>query len=269
MKNMKSRFILFAAMMAVLIGSGSAATLQNHDIYVQVGETGDAAVIENFVLTLTESEAYSFDKLSERNAQLEEWTGFSDSIKTNMLNASAESIEISTTKISGGQFGYQVQLKYTASGLAKPVSEAGRIRVYEISKESFSFYNAAQDYFAIPTSSRLTISLPDSISESDILETVPKPWTVTNKKTLIWTGGTYSGDFSIKFQKEMAISESFDINRIMEYLMQNPVYSVVIILFLILAVIYRREITGLITESFAGEEEVLPPKREVGKRKRK
>ena len=69
--------------------------------------------------------------------------------------------------------------------------------------------------------------------------------------------------FSLSYQVEKGISESLSIERIANFLVSNPIYLAALVILIILTLIYRKELKGLISESFAGEEEVIEPKKEL------
>ncbi|NYZ80209.1 hypothetical protein H0N95_03105, partial [Candidatus Micrarchaeota archaeon] len=65
-------------------------------------------------------------------------------------------------------------------------------------------------------------------------------------------------------RKEIKISESFDLNRLIDtYFIKNPIYGGVIAIAIILSLVYRKQIISLVGESFSSEDEIQPPKREL------
>lgn len=255
---MKKLVLLFC--FVLLISPVLGKELLTHDTVININEQGDAEITERFVLSLNEFESSQFEQLSQlKTMDVSTWNNFYYEINTYAIGE-ISSMKISTTQISGGQFGNEVRFEYEVAGFATKVEEVGRHETYSIDKEKLRFYDDQALKFILPGTTDLTISLPES---SETIELIPEPWITIGENTFRWVAGTFTSEFRVKYQIEKDISESFDIGRIVNYFVDNPLYGIVILIIIALTVIYRKQIFGLISESFAGEGEVEMPKKEL------
>ncbi len=256
--SMKKAFLIILLISIMATGT-LAKTLLNHDIIIDVSKKGAASVTERFVFGLEGDEIKQFEDISAtRTNDLNSWHEFDTRINKYVVGNSS-AVKISTTKISQGQFGYEIKLEYTVSEFAKEVKTQGRYEIYEINSSSFLLYH--NGIFSLPKNTDLTISLDPSVTPKDILEITPTPWTTINKQSFKWISGTYTNIFVIRYQIETSISEGLTLSNILNFFIKKPEYGVSLLVIILLTITYRRQISELISESFTGEETIVLPKR--------
>jgi hypothetical protein len=258
---MKNTLIAVIALLVIMPTAFCASQLE-HDVLVEINTAGNATVTESFVLNLNENEETLFDTISQKSTNnLTEWQKLYSDIQPYVLG-NITSFQISTSKISGGQFGNEVRLEYTISDFAHKTDTIGRYDYYLINESQFAYYNARIGYFNIG-SSDLTIVLPDTDKDTDLLSAKPQPW-VSNNNNLRWISGTTASTFRIEYKQEIAISESFDLNRLIDtYFIKKPMYGAAIVLVIVFCIFFRKQIISLIGESFYSEGEIKLPKKEI------
>ena len=252
--------IITLFILSILLTTGISKTLLNHDIIVDVSKQGTATITERFVYGLQGEEVKQFNNLSiTRTNDLKAWHEFDNNINQYVVG-NTSGIKISTTTINQGQFGYEIKLEYSIEQFAKKINTQGRYETYEINGNSFLMQEG--QVFSLPKNTDLTISLDTSINPEDIIEIIPTPWTIINKQSFKWISGTYSDTFLIKYKVETSISEGLTPKSILNFFIKKPVYSASILVIILLTIIYRKQLTELISESFIGEEEtIIMPKR--------
>ena len=247
----------------LLLNTGLAKNLLNHDIIIDVSKQGTALVTERFVFGLEGDEIKQFDDISAtRTNNLNAWHNFDSQVNKYVLGNSS-ALKISTTKISQGQFGYEIKLEYSVKNFAKKTETKGRYETYEINESSFLLYK--NKIFSLPKNTDLTISLDSSVDSKNILELTPTPWTIINKQSFKWVSGTYTDIFYIKYKVETGISEGLTAKSLLDFFIKKPVYGVSLLIILILTITYRKQISELISESFTGEEGITLPVRRTKK----
>ena len=238
-----------------------SASLLGHETTIAINADNSATVTERYSLSLSEPERNLFDNISNTNVNsLTQWQTFIPQITTYVIG-NVSNLRISTSQASGGQFGSEVKLEYTVPNFPTKTGIEGRYEDYAITGDKFKYYDANTSTFNIDISSDLTITLPSTIADSDILSVSPEPW-FSSGKNMRWISGTRSNNFTVQYRKEIAISESFDITRLINtYFFQKPLYGGLITATVLLSIFYRKQIAGLITESFTPEEEIQLPKK--------
>lgn len=260
--KLKKFYIIFI-LTILLLNTGLAKSLLNHDIIIDVSKQGTATVTERFVFGLEGDEIKQFNDISiTRTNNIEAWHNFDNEVNKYVLGNSSIP-KISTTKISQGQFGYEIKLEYTVKNFAKKIKTEGRYEIYEIKADSFLLYN--NSIFSLPKNTDLIISLDSSLDPKDILEIMPTPWTTINKQSFKWISGTYTNIFYIKYKIETGISEGLTTKSLINFFIKKPVYGASLLIILLLAITYRKQISELISESFTGEEGITLPKRRTKK----
>ncbi len=254
---MKKIFAL-AIILLIFAQLGSAKKLISHDISIEVKES-NAAVTERYLLGLNVTEANEFDNISKTSAsELKAWQEFYDKIKVSLK--SYDNLMISSTKIGGGQFGYEVKLEYLVENFSPIIEEQGRYETRKIIGKEFVFYDNDTGILVIPVETYLNIKLLDTTPEN-IVKLSPTPW-ISDGTSFKWIGGTYTSDFEIIYKTEKAVSESFGLEQTIKQIITDPIYAGIIIIILVLAMIYRKQLVKIIVESFT-EEEIELPKKEL------
>ena len=257
---MKKIFAI-AVIFLVFLQISSAKTMLNHDMIIDVSRQGTAEIIERFVFGLEGSEIFEFDEISRTlTNDVSIWNDFDIRIKT-YAKDNTSIVKISSTKISQGQFGYEIKLEYEVDEFAKVIETQGRYSIYEINGDSFLFNE--ESVFSIPKNTDLTISLDSTVAEEDIIEIIPTPWTTINEQSFKWVSGTHTNLFYLKYQVETGISESFSLQSFINFFIEKQVYGAALIIMALLATAYRKQISELISESFTGEENIEMPRRKI------
>ncbi len=239
-----------------------ARSIESRSITIDMDSSGTGHVVEVYTISLdpTTSDFADYDSTSRQaGSNLGVWQSFLGDIKiavkgySNLLISSAKERDF-----------VQLSLQYDVKNLAKVVEQKGRFTVYGIGKDSFNFYDA-NGLFTIPFKTTLWIKLN---KDYQILDTKPipslGPYIENNAVNRMgWTGPLPTSEFSVKYQVETAISESFDLNRLIIFFEENPVYGITVLIILALGYIYRKQLWGLISEGFAGEEEIESPRKEL------
>lgn len=259
--RMKKLLVLFCLLLLIPSGLGLKELLK-HEIIVNLDAIGGTKVTERFVLSLDKNAYIVFEDLSKSpQAGVETWNTFLDEIDICVLGERSP-VTISTSRIGQGQFGNEVKFEYTISDFATFLGGRGRYVRYSIDGNKFKFYDNVSGIFSIPAKTDLWIKLDPNLAGSKITNAVPEPYQKEDK-TARWVGPSTTGTFLINYETEKGIGESFDINRIINLLIETPVYTITILIIIALIIIYRKQIIGLVSESFAGEEEIEMPKREL------
>lgn len=247
---------------SIFANAAFSVTTLEHDVIAKINSSGDATVTERYLLGLNDNETTLFNAISESNVNnITEWQRLLPSIDAYVLGTPS-SVQISTSKASGGQFGNEVKLDYTISNFSVKTETTGRYEIYKIDGTQFRFYDENTGIFSIG-SADLTVILPDETTSADVLETTPAPW-ITSGSSLRWISGTSTNSFIVLYRKEIKISESLDFNRLIDtYFIKNPVYGGVIAIAVALSIVYRKQIISVVGESFSSEDEIQPPKREL------
>lgn len=256
--------LVFLICFLVLLGTVEARSLESHIITVDIDDNGNADVKENYVMFLEEVTGdFSLFEGVSRQAKndISVWQTFLPIIEINAVG-DVEDLLISPFKQRG--FGY-VNLEYKIPGFSKVVSQQGRFTVMGIDEDEFKFYDEGSGLFTIPSKTTLWIKFNKN---SEIIENKPSPtlgpYVADEKKIVMgWTGPSPLSEFSTKYKVERGISESFNITRIFDFFVENPVYGIVVIILIVLIGIYRKQIARLVSEGFAGEEEIESPKKEL------
>lgn len=239
-----------------------AVSLLGHDLIANIDSDGNAVIKERYVLGMVNNdERTEFDRIAATGVNnVENWNDFAPFIDTN-VNLEIENLKISTAKASGGQFGSEVLLEYNVKGLADKTEKIGRYEVFLIKKEKFKFYNTSSMIFNLENAD-LTVILPVTVTETDIIETIPTPFFKTGN-TLRWVG-TSTDDFLIQYRVPQDILSSLSPAELFrEYFLENPIQGATIAIILILLIIYRKKISTIISESLIVEEEIQLPKKEL------
>ena len=256
--------LVFLICFLVLLGTVEARSLESHVSTIDIDDYGNADVKENYVMFLEEvtGDFSLFEDVSRQaKNDITVWQTFLPIIEINAIG-DVEELLISSFKQRG--FGY-VNLEYKVPGFSKVISQQGRFTIMEIDEDEFKFYNESSVFFTIHSKTTLWIKFNKNF---EIIENKPSPtlgpYVADEEKIVMgWTGPSHLNEFSTKYKVERGISESFGMTRILDFFVGNPVYGIVVVILIILIVIYRRQIAGLISEGFAGEEEIEAPKKEL------
>lgn len=267
---MKKILLVFLLLTAVMF----AKSIEDCLITVNLDKSGNAHVIEEYTISFSNTgEVSEFNSLAGVN-ELSAWKGFSDAIEPTFFGEKQD-LHIVSKKDSLG-FG-KVLLEYMMYGFAKESNGSGRFTVRSMMPNQTVFYNSESGVLTVPpkTTIQFVVELPKAeLIEVDKYVTAsptalflgPYADQKAGKVTYIIRGPASAPDFIFSYTIEKGIGE-FDIQKIADtvysWAFTNPIYTLVILTIIVLAAVYRREITGLVTESFAGEEDIELPKKEL------
>jgi hypothetical protein len=267
--------IVFASLFSAV---GLASSLDRQDVTVSLDKDGNAKVAEEYIVRLDTSEYADFDNASRTGlSDLWRWERFIER-NTVVVLGERDSLAVIGKRDQLG-FGH-VTVTYSIPNFAKQLKEEGRIVTRGLTGEQFALYNAVGKLLIIPAKTTLQIQLDDirkdpredpgkyvEVSPPGIDINTGRPVMISNRITCTWRGPFAAGNFSLEFQIEKGLAESWGFEKMLAYLgdafMKNPIYTVAVLIVVVLVAIYRREILGLIAESFAGEERVERPKKEI------
>lgn len=262
-------------LLVFLLATGVAKNLESRVVTIQAGEN-TAQISEEFTISfLTDAEVKEFENLASagRN-ELVAWKNYYSAIEPT-ITGNKTSLLIAAKKDALG-FGH-VTIEYYANGVITTAGEAGRMVNKQLNQKRLTFYNAETKTFAIPAKTQLQISINGgkaAAAEPEKYTTVvPKTLFLgpyvdvkTNTVTYLIRGPVSTQDFAVEYQIEKGISE-FNLQKILDsvytFAFTNPITTLLILTVAILAGIYRQQLAALITESFAGEEEIEQPKKRL------
>lgn len=263
MSIMKRLLIMFLFML-FLVSTISARSLESHFITVDLDASGNAVVLESYTmgLEIASNDFTAFDNISaEAKDNIGIWQTFMKDIDISLVGEASELLITSSKQRNFGQ----VNLEYKVNNFAKLLEERGRFTVWGITEDLFTFYDAESGIFTIPSKTTLWVRFD---KDYEIVETKPTPSLGPYIEDEVvyrlgWTGPLPTTEFSVKYKAEKGISESFDVMRIFGFFVENPVYGVAVLIIIVLLIIYRKQIIGVVSEGFAGAEEIEPPKKEL------
>lgn len=263
MKRLLVMFLITFSIILFLAPAINARSLESHFITVDLDVDGNANVQESYTIGLeaATNDFTAFNNISaEAKNNVSVWQIFMKDINISLLGSVSDLLITSSKQRNFGQ----VNLEYRIEGFAKLLEEKGRFTVWGITGDSFTFYDVKNDIFSIPSKTTLWIRFS---KDYEIIETKPLPSLgpyIENNVVyrLGWIGPLIS-EFSVKYRAEKGISESFDIMRLFDFFVENPIYGVAALIIIALVIIYRKQIIGIISEGFAGAEEIEPPKKEL------
>jgi len=253
--------------------------LEDHSITINIDKNGNALVLEKYLISLANSqEATEFDKTSQTSqTSIAEWQKFYNQIDSSVIGEKQDLL-ITGRRDSLG-FG-TVALEYEIKELAKKTGEEGRYSTFSINATQFDFYKPEIDLFILPSKTKIVFEI-SALSSSQLnepekhVETRPRSIFLgplinlqENKVTLIGSGPTSTPEFLVSYKVEKSVGEVNPgklLTSLAQFLAANPIYALLLILVLVTMVVYRRPLLTIIAESFAGEEEIHPPKKHAGR----
>lgn len=267
---MKKILLVFLLLTAIVF----AKSVEDRLITAELDKDGKAHVIEEYTVSFSNSgEVSEFNALAGTN-ELSAWKAFSDVIEPVFFGEKQNLQIVSKTDSLG--FG-RVLLDYYLPEFAKQANGSGRFTIMGMLPNQFSFYNPENGVLTVP--SKTTIRFVVILPAAELLE-VEKYVTASptalflgpyvdqkaGKVTYMIRGPASASNFAFSYTIEKGIGE-FDVQKIVDtvyaWAFTNPIYTLVILTIIVLIAVYRREIAGLITESFEGEEEIEFPKKEL------
>ena len=121
------KIIIIAIALLVFLQTSTAKTMLNHEMIISISKQGTADITERFVFGLEGKEITEFDDISRTlTSDLSAWNEFDSLIKI-YSRKNTSIVKISSTKISQGQFGYEIKLNYKVENFAKVKYANGRI----------------------------------------------------------------------------------------------------------------------------------------------
>ena len=275
MANTKTTLLTLLLVLSILASSGLAKSLEDHSITINIDKNGNALVLEKYLISLANSqEATEFDKTSQTSqTSIAEWQKFYNQIDSSVIGEKQDLL-ITGRRDSLG-FG-TVALEYEIKELAKKTGEEGRYSTFSINATQFDFYKPEIDLFILPSKTKIVFEI-SALSSSQLnepekhVETRPRSIFLgplinlqENKVTLIGSGPTSTPEFLVSYKVEKSVGEVNPgklLTSLAQFLAANPIYALLLILVLVTMVVYRRPLLTIIAESFAGEEEIHPPKK--------
>lgn len=256
-----------AALIALaLLSPALGKELIAEDIKITLDTTGNAAVLEEYRFVLESTDYPEFD--SRIGSQVpEDWRSFSSGIGPHVLGDRRE-VAVSAVRDWQRSPNYGVvKIAYKVPGFVKKISETGRLATYGVSAEQFAFYATEGKTLYLPPKVTVYIQLDKGFEEilrKNGIEVEPAPYTSytdsEGRGIYLWRGPLTSAVLGLRYSAELGITESLGFERlyqgIYEFFSTNPVYAIAVLIVLVLAVIYRKQILGLVSESFVGEESV-------------
>lgn len=255
-----------AALALIIVAPALSRELIAEDIKITLDPAGNGDVVEEYRFSLDSADYPAFDRLVGSQA-LDEWKAFSPEIGPYVLGDKTSLILSAIRDFQRSPNYGMVTLSYRMQGLARKVSETGRTATYGLSAEQFAFYATEARTLYLPPKATLYVQLNKALSDSlkkNNVEAEPTPQTSymdsDGRKVYVWRGPLTTTVFGLKYSLELGITESLGFERLWQgaydFFMANPVYGIAVAVILVLAVIYRRQILGLIGEGFVGEETV-------------
>jgi hypothetical protein len=251
-----------------------AASIDSHTIGIDIDANGNAHVTEAYSLNLSDDEALKFDELRNRSSATSEawmWSNINPEIDMHVLGERSSIVIIAQSEPA-----HTVTIDYNIPNFARIITEEGRFVTRGIFIGQLAMYDAVSGLMHIPASTTLKISVaglqvPRKELLKDYFEVRPDipgaDTTLAGDKVQYTLKGELAiPELTIAFKEEKAIGESWGIERLVRsiggFFMSNMSYNLVLVIIVILVVIYRKEIFGLVTESFGGEQEIEPPRKE-------
>ncbi|RLG21636.1 hypothetical protein DRN74_01905 [Candidatus Micrarchaeota archaeon] len=274
MKRVIALFLLFM----VLLGPAYAKELIGHNVEIILEENGDAIVTEEYKVDIQNTsefeQLHNLSIIAKNDLNL--WKSFLNDIDF-YVKGNIEDVSVSTE--TDPQFGTDIVIQYKVKNLAKISEERPRAVIRVLRGEDFLYYHNETKRFVIPRKNTLEIKISPSKRleiigvnprpDSEIVEgaKVVKGVLTGGRLVYIWNKPLLADTFEFKFSVEKTISETFDLQRLatglVAFLIEKPIYSITLLILLVLVIIYRKQIASLVIESFAGEEEISLPKKEL------
>jgi hypothetical protein len=240
-----------------------ARNIESRSITIDIDGKGDGKIVETYTISLetisNDFGAYDLISVEARN-DLAKWQTFLSDIDTALKNPQ----NLLITSVKQRNFA-ELTLQYDVPNLAEISEQKGRFTAYNVGEKKFTFYDASNDIFTIPFKTTLWIRLD---KDYGILETKPVPslgpYLENNEVNRYgWSGPLPTSEFLLRYEVETAIAESLDIMKVLALFTDTPVYGITTIIIIVLAYIYRKKLWGIVSEGFAGEEEIESPRRKL------
>lgn len=249
------RFFLFL----LLFSSAFAVQIVNHDIKITIKEDGPSEVIEEYLLRITlDEEKTEFERLLKESTSFEEWKEFGPE-KT--INYGHTSLDI-FAEFTKSDFAV-VTFKYEVTGLVESIEKIGKQEIVGITERSFGFYDGERIELPYDPPTTLSVLVP---STKEIVEVEPPNFVTTIE---IGVDGTQyyryewdyrkpfnSDTFRVVYSEKLTLQSQLSIEVIMNDIQRklgNPINLAAAIIVLAVIIWYRKSISSVLSEAFAGE----------------
>ena len=257
----------------LLLSTGLAISGLSVDtmITIDLDKNGNAEITEDSKLTFQWDTAMEeFNRLKDLGTtDIIVWRNFSENIDVHVLGDRSD-LSVFTKQVLGLD---HVVLQYNILGFATYVGEIGRSILREVNMDQFSFYNKSSGSLLLPDKTSITVTVEDTRKNEnqpldEIVETTPAgffmgPYIQDTKIVVFADGPMNLNEFKVQYKVEKGISESWGFESLYLFFVKNPIYGITLLVLIALTVIYRRKVIGVLSESFAGEEDIEMPKREL------
>ncbi len=228
----------------------------SHDMTILITPNKTPSIVENYQIKLDQNEIQQFREIMNNSSASElAKFGTGPSFKVAISNFH------SSYKLGESGFA-EVTLQYEANILHK-IADNGPTEVVEITGSDTVFQGKT---FTLPwkPTTQISIQFPKAYR----LVVQPRPQPTLNRVIAnlpgysgefyeyVWKGPLTSDKFVVEFERPKAMQRQFSLMGIItefEYSLENPLYLLVIIIFLGLIVIYRKALVDLFKEIFAEE----------------
>lgn len=239
--------------MVLLLSAVSAASITSHSITLTLNTEGGAYVQEEYLLRLNNED------LSLVEAGTVDWPSFGVAKTVTKPSSDANIIpEVTQSDL------VIVTLQYSVPEIIDSVERKGKQEVVGVTEKAFSFYDGSVISLPYDPPTELVIRVP---SELSIASPVTPPAYSTSVE-IDSDGEKYSvfswnyrhpfstEKFRVGYETEVSIQSQLSFRAFVEDVRErfgNPVYWLVAVIIVVIAVMYRKEIALLASEAFAGE----------------
>ncbi len=243
----------------VLLSTCLAAQIINHEITIALHEDGSAYVQQEYLLRLADQDKQTFDSLIKNGAEFPELTPYGIN-KVITYSSTDENVVIELTQ---SDFGV-VTLQYTVPEIVEFIEQIGRQELAGITQNAFTYFDGSIISLPYDPPTVLIIGMPNTLRLAR--EVTPPAYSAhpgfdsTGQKVTYYEWNYRApftaSKFQVLYEKEVPLQSQLSLSAITKEFRDkygSPVYLIAGVILLSIFVLYRKNISILITESFSGE----------------
>ncbi|MBI4215088.1 hypothetical protein HY546_03765 [archaeon] len=263
--------LALAILLLVVSSSLAEQAIINVDslsIVVSVSRAGDANVTEDYRLSFGDDDSFrTYLKVRDAGSKdLASWQNLTSKIDQNVIGSEPV---VASQRVGGFE---HLVLTYQSANLAQQVVFLGKLAVFQISGSAFKrFSNTSTNILSIPERVSLRFIVEDTRKSredpvSSFFESSTPvllgPYEQQGTVVFFGNGPFTANDFSLTMRVERTLSESLSLDSLVRFLSYNQAYAMAIAVLAVLAVVFRKQVFGALSE-ITSEEEIQPPKKDL------
>lgn len=243
----------------LLLSTVMAAQVINHEIRINLREDGSAYVEQEHLLRLTGEDRKAFEDLLENGATFDQLAPY-QIFKAITHQSMDENVIIEVTQSDFGVVIFQ----YTVQEMVEPVEKIGKQELTGITQNAFTFFDGTTMSLPYDPPTTLRIGIPITLRLAR--EVTPPAYSVTTGFDSFGEKVTYyewsyrkpftSSKFQVLYEQEIPLQSQLSLRSITNEFREkygNPVYMIAALIIVVIAFLYRKQISMLLSESFSGE----------------